>query len=42
MTTYTHENLTEGWELKILRSMTSPFKKPERLQQVLTEESRAG
>jgi hypothetical protein len=42
MTTYTREDLTEGWEFKILRSMRSAFKKPEKLQAVLAEESRAG
>jgi hypothetical protein len=42
MTTYTREDLTEGWEFKILRSMTNAFKKPEKLQQVLMEESSAG
>lgn len=42
MTTYTREDLTEGWEFKILRSMTRAFGKPEKLQQVLAEESRAG
>lgn len=42
MTPYTREDLTEGWEFKILRSMTNAFGKPERLKQVLEEESRAG
>jgi hypothetical protein len=42
MTTYTREDLTEGWEFKILRSMTSAFKNPERLRSVLEEESKAG
>jgi hypothetical protein len=42
MTTYKREDLTEGWEFKILRSMRSTFKKPERLQAVLADESRAG
>jgi hypothetical protein len=42
MTTYTREDLAEGWEFKILRSMTNAFKNPEILQQVLMDESRAG
>jgi hypothetical protein len=42
MTTYTREDLTEGWEFKILRSMTSAFKKPEKLRAALEEESKAG
>jgi hypothetical protein len=42
MTTYKREDLTEGWEFKMLRSMRSTFKKPERLQAVLADESRAG
>lgn len=42
MTTYTREDLTEGWEFKILRSMTSAFKNPEKLRAALEEESKAG
>ncbi len=42
MTPYTREDLAEGWEFKILRSMTNAFGKPERLRQVLEEEARAG
>jgi hypothetical protein len=42
MTTYTREDLTEGWEFKILRSMTSAFKHPEKLQAALEEESKSG
>ena len=42
MTPYTREDLAEGWEFKILRSMSNAFGKPERLNQVLQDESRAG
>lgn len=42
MTKYTDADLTEGWELKILRSATSAFRNPDQLRQVLEEESRAG
>jgi hypothetical protein len=42
MTTYSREDLTEGWEFKILRSMTNGFKDPEKLRDVLQEESKAG
>jgi hypothetical protein len=42
MTPYSREDLTEGWEFKILRSMTSAFKKPEKLRAFLEDESRAG
>lgn len=42
MTPYTREDLAEGWEFKILRSMSNAFGKPERLNQALQDESRAG
>src|SRR5262245_59089244 len=42
MLTYTREDLAGDWEFKILRSATGLFGKPERLQQALTEEGRAG
>jgi hypothetical protein len=42
MTSYTREDLTEGWEFKILRSMTATFKNPEKRRKTLEEESRAG
>jgi hypothetical protein len=42
MTKYSEADLTEGWEFKILRSATNAFRDPDRLRQVLEEESRAG
>jgi hypothetical protein len=42
MTRYTGQDLTEGWEFKILRSATGAFKHSARLTQVLAEEGRAG
>ena len=42
MTPYTGEDLAEGWEFKILRSVTGSFKKHERLKAALEEEARAG
>lgn len=42
MTGYTQADLIEGWEFKILRSVTGAFGKPDRLRQALEEESRAG
>ena len=42
MTPYSENDLSEGWEFKILRSANSAFKKPEKLREALEEESRAG
>ena len=42
MTGYTPEELAGGWEFKILRSATSPFKDPAFLRRTLEEEGRAG
>lgn len=42
MTGYTHDDLVEGWEFKILHSATRAFRKPERLRQAVEEEGRAG
>ena len=42
MTPYTHDDLSEDWEFKILRSNTGAFKKPAVLNQVLAEEAQAG
>ncbi len=42
MTPYTKEDLTEGWEFKILRSTTNAFKHPEKMKAALEEEARAG
>jgi hypothetical protein len=42
MTGYSPSDLAQDWEFKILRSCTSAFRNPQRLQQVIEEESRAG
>lgn len=42
MTSYEPRDLSEDWEFKILRSMTGAFKNPQRMREVLDEESRAG
>jgi hypothetical protein len=42
MTAYTRNDLDEGWEFKFLRASTSKFRDPVRLQEILTEEARAG
>ena len=42
MTGYTRADLIEGWEFKILRSVTGAFGKPDLLRQALEEEARAG
>jgi len=42
MTTYSSQDLADGWEFKILRSMTGAFKNPIRLKYILEEEARAG
>lgn len=42
MTTYSEDDLSEGWEFKILRSNMNSFRKPENLQKYLEEEGRAG
>jgi hypothetical protein len=42
MATYTPEEITEGWEFKILRSATGRFKDPEFLRRSLEEEAPAG
>ena len=42
MTGYSHADLAEGWEFKILRSATNTFRDPDRLRQALEEEARAG
>ena len=42
MTDYTPQELTEGWEFKIVRSATNAFKRPEFLKQVLEEEGKFG
>ena len=42
MTHYTSKDLSEDWEFKILRSMSSEFRKPERLAAILEQEGKAG
>jgi hypothetical protein len=42
MTGYRADELAQDYEFKILRSTMGAFKRPERLQQVLEEEARAG
>ena len=42
MTPYTHEELAQGFEFKILRANTNAFRKPEVLRHVLEEKGRAG
>jgi hypothetical protein len=42
MTPYAQQDLTEDWEFKILRSVSSGFRRPERLAAILEEEGRAG
>ncbi|MCC6677004.1 MAG: hypothetical protein IT436_07660 [Phycisphaerales bacterium] len=42
MSGYSHADLAEDWEFKILRSATSAFRDPARLRQALEAESRAG
>ena len=42
MTTYGPGDLAGDWEFKILRSVTSGFRNPERLRAILEEERRGG
>jgi hypothetical protein len=42
MSGYSHADLAEGWEFKILRSAAGSFRDPDRLHQALEAESRAG
>jgi hypothetical protein len=42
LTPYTHKDLEEDWEFKILRSATGKFRNGAWLQSVLDEEARAG
>src|SRR5262245_32180711 len=42
MTGYSPSDLAQGWEFKILRSVTGAFRSPARLTEVLGEEARAG
>jgi hypothetical protein len=42
LTSYRENDLNDDWEFKILRSMTSAFKDPDKLRQTLAEEAQAG
>ncbi|HEX4414480.1 MAG TPA: hypothetical protein VH107_12690 [Lacipirellulaceae bacterium] len=42
LTTYSPDDLSQGWEFKIIRSNTMAFRKPEVLQQVCDEEAQSG
>ncbi len=42
MTDYAPRDLAEGWEFKILRSITGAFRNPSRLKECLDEEAKAG
>src|SRR6266478_6433130 len=42
MTPYSKQDLAENWEFKIIRSVTSMFKDPEKMKAILDEEARAG
>src|SRR5947208_77783 len=42
MTGYTHADLAEGWEFKILRSATGAFRSADGLRKAVEEERRAG
>jgi hypothetical protein len=42
LTSYSPEDLSQGWEFKIVRANTRAFSKPEVLQQVCTEEAESG
>jgi len=42
MTPYQPQDLNDGWEFKILRSLTGAFGKPDQLREFLDEEAKAG
>jgi preprotein translocase subunit SecF len=42
MTPYQPQDLNDGWEFKILRSLTGAFGKPEKLREFLDDEAKAG
>lgn len=42
LTPYSNKELADGWEFKILRSASGVFESPERMQEVLAEEAKAG
>ncbi|HEX4413173.1 MAG TPA: hypothetical protein VH107_06055 [Lacipirellulaceae bacterium] len=42
LTNYSADDLSQGWEFKILRANTRAFRKPEVFQQVCAEEAESG
>ena len=42
MARYTHDDLSNNWEFKIVRSGSGAFRKPEVVKRLLEEEARAG
>jgi hypothetical protein len=42
MTPYSHEELDNDWEFKIVRASTGVFNKPEHFNRLIEEEARAG
>ncbi len=42
LTTYSSEDLSQGWEFKIVRANMMSFRKPEVMQQVCDEEAQSG
>ena len=42
MTQYTQDDLTNDWEVKIVRSESAAFRKPETLSKLIEEEAQAG
>jgi hypothetical protein len=42
MTSYAPRELADDWEFKILRSISGEFRRPQRLAEILDQESRAG
>jgi hypothetical protein len=42
MTPYSRQDLTQGWEFKILRSLTNAFKDPAKMRKALEQEARGG
>jgi len=42
MTSYSREELEQGWEFKIVRSGTAAFRKPEEFAKLLEQEARFG
>jgi hypothetical protein len=42
MTPYTHDELDNNWEFKIVRATTRAFRNPEALRKLIDEEARSG